>query len=147
MTWTNLMSVPAIILAVIIFPAAAFGWIAMGLAAREAWKSWKQRGQNGRPGSCPEQVEVEPLGDLRLAAAVTALARQRHIRMAETDEAACFFCAIFRPLAGFDAVSCFANPPQMIPPPIRICPPEQRRRNLAFPGSSLPVAAFLWMTG
>jgi hypothetical protein len=37
------MSAMAVISALIIFPAAAFGWVAIVLAAREAWKAWKQR--------------------------------------------------------------------------------------------------------
>jgi hypothetical protein len=31
----------AVIPAIIVFPIAAFGWVAMALAAREAWKAWK----------------------------------------------------------------------------------------------------------
>jgi hypothetical protein len=42
------MSAPAVICAIIIFPAAAFGWVALILAAREAWKAWKQNGRARR---------------------------------------------------------------------------------------------------
>ena len=38
--WTNLMF--AVIGAIIIFFTTALGWVAIVLAAREAWKAWKE---------------------------------------------------------------------------------------------------------